>query len=77
MEETMNERKITERDRPMTSEDLAVCQQVLEAVKAEFQLGDGDEETLRSAAITIELYRQGVRNFDQLKVLVFAARGKI
>jgi hypothetical protein len=44
------------------------------------RLGDlliGDEETSRSAAITIELYRQGVRNFDQLKVLVFAARGKI
>ena len=73
----MNERKITERDRPMTSQDLAVCQQVLEAVKAEFQLADDDAETSRSAAITIELYRQGVRDVDQLKVLVFAPRGKI
>ena len=30
-----------------------------------------------AAAIIIELYRQGVHNFDQLKVLVFAARGQI
>jgi len=73
----MSARQIIERDQALTSEDLAVCQQVLEAVKAEFQLVDDDEETSRAAAITIELYRQGVRDFDRLKVLVFAARGKI
>jgi hypothetical protein len=77
MEKTMNERKIADRDQAMTSEDLALCAQVLEAVKAEFQLSDNDEEMSRSAAIIIELYRQGIRNFDQLKILVFAARGKI
>lgn len=77
MEKTMNERKIADRDQAMTSEGLALCAQVLEAVKAEFQLSDNDEEMSRSAAIIIELYRQGIRNFDQLKILVFAARGKI
>lgn len=73
----MNERKINQRDRPLMSEDLAVCQRVLEEVKAEFNVADDDEEISRIAAITIELYREGVRNFEQLKVLVFAARGKI
>ncbi len=71
----MIERHVSGRDQPMTSEDLAICQRVLDAVKAEFQLDKDDEETVRIAAITIELYRQGVHNFDQLKALVFAARG--
>lgn len=72
----MIERHISGRDQPMTSEDLAICQRVLDAVKVEFQLDKDDEETVRIAAITIELYRQGVHNFGQLKALVFAARGK-
>lgn len=73
----MIERHIRGRDLPMTSEDLAICQDVLDAVKAEFQLDRDDEETARIAAVIIELYRQGVHNFNQLKVLVFAAGGKI
>ncbi len=73
----MIERHIRGRDLPMTSEDLAICQRVLDAVKAEFQLDRDDEETARIAAVVIELYRQGVHNFDQLKVLVSAARGKV
>jgi len=73
----MIERHISGRDQPMTSEDLAICQRVLDAVKAEFQLEADDEETSRAASIIIELYRQGIHNFDQLKVLVFASRGKI
>jgi hypothetical protein len=73
----MIERHISGRDQPMTSEDLAICQRVLDAVQAEFQLARDDEETARIAAITIELFREGVHNFDQLKVLVSAARGKI
>ncbi|PWI49889.1 hypothetical protein B5K03_33655 [Rhizobium phaseoli] len=73
----MSARPISERDQALTSEDLAVCEQVLNAVKAEFQLEADDEETARAASIIIELYRQGVHNFDQLKILVFAARGKV
>ncbi|MBB3659796.1 hypothetical protein FHX15_005064 [Rhizobium sp. BK650] len=73
----MSARQISQRDQALTSEDLDVCQQVVDAAKAEFQLLDDDEETSRAAAVAIELYRQGVRNIDQLKVLVFAARGKI
>ena len=73
----MNRRRVSDRDRPMTSEDLALCQQVLAAVKVEFKLDDDDEETSRRAAIIIELFRQGVHDVEQLKALVFAARGKI
>ena len=35
------------------------------------------KEVSRSAAIIIELYRQGVHDEEQLKTLVFATRGKI
>lgn len=74
----MIERHLSRRDQPMNSEDLAICQRVLDAVKAEFDLDADDEETARTAAIIIELYhRQGVHNIDQLRVLAFAARGKI
>jgi hypothetical protein len=73
----MRTHQIIERDQALTSEDLAVCQRVLDAVKAEFQLTDDDDETSRSAAIIIELYRQAVHDFDRLKILAFAARGKI
>lgn len=61
----MSARQISERDQALASEALAVCQQVLEAVEAEFQLVDDDEEISRAAAISIELYRQGVRDFDR------------
>jgi hypothetical protein len=50
---------------------------VLDVLKAEFGLADDDEDVARSAAIIIELYRQGVHDEEQLKTLVFATRGKI
>lgn len=68
---------IKPRDEALTSEDLAKCQTVLEALKTEFGLVDDDEEVSRSAAIIVELYRQGVHDEEQLKTLVFATRGKI
>jgi hypothetical protein len=64
------------RDDALTSDDLAVCDRVLAALKTELNLDDGSEELTRSASIIIELYRQGVHNEQQLKVLVYAARGK-
>ncbi len=73
----MIEPHLSRRDQPMNSEDLGICQRVLDAVKVEFDLDADDEETARNAAIIIELYRQGVHNIDQLRVLAFAARGKI
>ncbi|MBB3310314.1 hypothetical protein FHT78_002057 [Rhizobium sp. BK196] len=73
----MISRYIKPRDEALTSDDLAVCQKVLDAVKAEFKFADDEEEVSRSAAIIIELYRQGVHDEEQLKTLVFATRGKI
>jgi len=60
---------------PLNSEDLAKCQQVFERLKAEICPLDDQEETNRLAAITIELYRQGVRSEEQLREMVAAARG--
>ncbi|MBB3595758.1 hypothetical protein FHX08_006175 [Rhizobium sp. BK529] len=70
-------RYIRPRDEALTSDDLAACQKVLDAVKAEFRLADDDGEVGHSAAIIIELYRQGVHDEERLKTLVFATRGKI
>ena len=60
---------------PLNSKDLAKCQQVFERLKAVICPLDDQEETNRLAAITIELYRQGVRSEDQLREMVAAARG--
>jgi len=68
---------IKPRDQALNSDDLAICDRVLAAVKAEFSLDEGSEELIRSASIIIELYRQGVHNEQQLKVLLYAARGKL
>lgn len=73
----MISRYIKPRDEALTSDDLAKCQNVLDALKAEFGLADEDEDVSRSAAIIIELYRQGVHDEEQLKTLVFATRGRI
>ena len=62
-------------DEPLNSEDLAKCQQVLERLRAEICPNDDQEETNRLAAITIELYRQGVRREEVLRDMVAAARG--
>lgn len=72
----MEKRKIRERDQPITSDGLDVCQRILEAAKVEFGIADDDEEISRTATITIELYREGIHTFDNLKALVFAARGR-
>ncbi|MDM9627582.1 hypothetical protein QTL95_16885 [Rhizobium sp. S152] len=69
--------RANERDRALDSHDLATCDQVLAAVKAEFGFAEESDEMTRSAAIIIELYRQGVHDAEQLKVLVLAARGKL
>ncbi|MGW9949814.1 hypothetical protein J2W92_005165 [Rhizobium leguminosarum] len=55
------------RDEPLTSEDLNVCDGVLRDLKAVFDLSEKDFERL--AAIIIELYRQGVHDPEQLKLL--------
>jgi hypothetical protein len=48
---------------------------VFERLRAEICPDDDQEETNRLAAITMELYRQGVRREDLLRDMVAAARG--
>ncbi|PKA44717.1 hypothetical protein N2599_20785 (plasmid) [Rhizobium sullae] len=64
------------RDVPLTSEDLAICDMVLDELCAEFQLANGGSVVDHLASIIIELYRQGVREPEQLKLLAGATREK-
>jgi hypothetical protein len=48
---------------------------VLYAICEEFGIEPSSEEADRIAAITIELYQQGVRDVGHLKHIVDAARG--
>ncbi|MGF9564010.1 hypothetical protein AAIH70_10890 [Neorhizobium sp. BT27B] len=63
-------------EEPLDSNDLLRCQQVFEELKRDFGDVEDAEEVNRLAAITIELYRQGVRRKDQLRTMVAAARGR-
>jgi hypothetical protein len=64
-------------DEPLNSHDLGFCQRVFDTVRDELGVARNSEEAERIAAITIELYRQGVRNEGQLKLMVGAARGLV
>ncbi|TDW32712.1 hypothetical protein EV128_10656 [Rhizobium azibense] len=69
----MEEHFPNQRDKPLTSEDLSVCNHVLDDLCA--RMGITDNETVaRLASIIIELYRQGVHEPEQLKLLAGATR---
>ncbi|MFJ6322153.1 MULTISPECIES: hypothetical protein [unclassified Rhizobium] len=57
------------------SRDLAVCQQVFDDIRSGAGIAKESEEAERMAAITVELYRQGVREPSHLKTMVESARG--
>ncbi len=57
------------------SRDLAVCQRVFDDIRSSAGIIKKSEEAERMAAITVELYRQGVREPSHLKTMVEAARG--
>jgi hypothetical protein len=62
------------RDQPLTSEDLAVCNNVLNEISLEFDIAPDTQTVSRLASIIIELFRQGVRDPEQLKLLTAATR---
>ncbi|OCJ03738.1 hypothetical protein A6U87_17535 [Rhizobium sp. AC44/96] len=62
------------RDMPLTSEDLAVCNTVLDDISREFGIVADTQTVARLASIIIELFRQGVRDPEQLKLLAAATR---
>jgi hypothetical protein len=71
----MTHRTFRPSDEPLSPADLALCQRVFLAVCIDREAGTHPEEENRIAAITIELYRHGVRNEDHLREMVSAARG--
>lgn len=60
---------------PFDARDLSVCQPVFDALLKEAGVDKASEEAARIAAITVELYRQGVRDPEHLRIMVEAARG--
>lgn len=60
---------------PFDGRDLTVCQAVFDKLRAELRTGVDAEEANRIAAMIVDLYRQSVREPDQLKVMIEAARG--
>jgi hypothetical protein len=76
MEDVVMSRKhFSRHDVPLDSDDLRKCHVVLDAICEEFGIEPSSEEADRIAAITIELYQQGVRDVGHLKHIVDAARG--
>ncbi|CDM58168.1 MULTISPECIES: hypothetical protein [Rhizobium] len=71
----MSRKHFSRRDVPLDSDGLHKCHVVLDAICEEFKIEPGSEEADRIAAITIELYQQGVRDVGHLKHIVDAARG--
>ncbi|MEX2694926.1 hypothetical protein [Rhizobium mongolense] len=61
------------RDEPLTPEDLTVCNNVLDDLCAQMDITDNGTVT-HLASIIIELYRQGVHEPEQLKLLAGATR---
>jgi len=71
----MSRKHFSRHDEPLNSDDLRECQAVLNAICGDFGIEPGSEEADRIAAITIELYQQGVRDVRHLEHIVEAARG--
>ena len=71
----MSRKNIRRRDEPLNLNDLRKCYTVLGGIYSDFGIKPGSEEADRIAAITIELYQQGVRDLRQLRHIVDAARG--
>ena len=62
------------RDEPLSSEDLFLCNMVLEDISREFGIAADKDTVARLASIIIELFRQGVRDPATLKMLAAATR---
>ena len=70
----MSDKLFSTRDEPLASEDLDVCRRVHEALCGELQIDRSGQEATHLGALIIELYRQGVHDENQLRLL---AGGKL
>ena len=71
----MSDKLFSTRDEPLASEDLAVCRRVHEALCRGLNIDRSGEEADRLGALIIELYRQGVHDETQLRLLAGGKRG--
>jgi hypothetical protein len=65
----MSDKLFSTRDEPLASEDLDVCRRVHEALCSELKIDRSSNEADRLGALIIELYRQGVHDESQLRLL--------
>ncbi|RFB93603.1 hypothetical protein B5K11_13880 [Rhizobium leguminosarum bv. trifolii] len=70
----MSDKLFSTRDEPLASEDLDVCRRVHEALCHELQIDRSGEKAARLGALIIELYRQGVHDETQLRLLAGGKR---
>jgi len=65
----MSDKLFSTRDEPLASEDLDVCRRVHEALCSGLNIDRSSEAADRLGALIIELYRQGVHDESQLRLL--------
>jgi len=65
----MSDKLFSTRDEPLASEDLHVCRRVHEALCSGLKIDRTGKEADRLGALIIELYRQGVHDESQLRLL--------
>ncbi len=61
-----------QRDEALTSNDLSICDEILKDVAQKHLINDQNDR-VHLAAIVIEIYRQGVRDPQQLSLLADAS----
>lgn len=65
----MSDKLFNTRDEPLSSADLDICRRVLEAVCADLDIERSSERAETIGALIIELYRQGVHDEHQLRLM--------
>jgi hypothetical protein len=65
----MSDKLFSTRDEPLASADLDLCRRVHEALCTERNIDRTGKEADRLGALIIELYRQGVHEESQLRLL--------
>ena len=73
----MDENNAYQRDVPLTSNDLNVCNLVLDRLVKRLGIASDKDNVASLAAIIIELFRQGVHDVEQLELLAGATRGQL
>ncbi|NLS06311.1 hypothetical protein HGP14_23620 [Rhizobium sp. P32RR-XVIII] len=60
---------------PFDERDLAACQPLFDRLLQEAKVAKDSEEAKRIAATLVELYRQGIRDPESLRIMVEGDQG--